>query len=396
VRNLQAIAYGVARGGASGLPQERRRHSVLLLARELDLGGSERQLCEMARALDRERFAVHVGCFRQGGIRAREIEAAGLPVVQFPLRSFRSPSDLWLSVRTLRRYVRRHEIRVVHAFDPPTNMFLGIAARFLGRARALTSQRSFRQLRTPVHRICLRLSDRVADGVVVNCEAIHKHLAFDEQVPTQRIHLCHNGLDSRRFQRGPVMRSNRLAPDALVIGTVCGLRPEKDLSTLLRAFATCQLSHPNLFLVVVGDGPLRADLESEAQALGVASRCLFQPTTADVVPWLSQIDIFVLPSVSEALSNALMEAMACECACVASRIGGNPELVQHGQTGLLFETGDAASLVEHLRMLIDDSRLRRRLGRRAAESIRAKFSLETAATRLGAIYEVVMGTEKIW
>jgi glycosyltransferase involved in cell wall biosynthesis len=236
----------------------------------------------------------------------------------------------------------------------------------------------------------------MADGVVVNCEAIYKHLGSDGQAPTRRIYLCHNGLDARRFKRALVPRNNPLPPDAVVIGTVCALRWEKDLPTLLRAFATCHLSNPSLFLVVVGSGPLRAALEREAHVLGVESRCLFQPTTADVVPWLSQMDIFVLPSVSEALSNALMEAMACECACVASRVGGNPELVQHGETGVLFEKGDVASLVEQLRLLIADPHLRRRLGRSATESIHAKFSLETAATRLGAIYEAAIRTEKTW
>ena len=313
-------------------PEERvnpgsRRFPVLLLARELHLGGSERQLYEMGRALDPSRFAVHVGCFRPGGIRARELEREGIPLVEFPVRSFRSPSNIWSSVLGLRRYVRKHGIRLLHAFDPPTSVFVGIAARFLGRPVVLTSQRSFRHLRTPSFRIGLRLSDRLVDGVVVNCEAIRTHLASDEGVSFRSIHLCYNGLDTHRFQRTPTPRSGIIPRDALVIGTVCALRPEKDLPTLLRAFATCHSNHSNLFLVVVGDGPERAALCRLAQELGIASRCLFQPTVADVVPWLSLMDIFVLPSKSEALSNSLMEAMACECACVASFVGGTPELV---------------------------------------------------------------------
>jgi glycosyltransferase involved in cell wall biosynthesis len=106
------------------------------------------------------------------------------------------------------------------------------------------------------------------------------------------------------------------------------------------------------------------------------------------------MDIFVLPSVSEALSNALMEAMACECACVASRVGGNPELVQHGETGLLFQKGDVGTLIEQLQVLIADAPLRKRLGRRAAAFISENFSLGAAATRLGVIYEHVMSAQK--
>src|SRR5439155_9534272 len=99
------------------------------------------------------------------------------------------------------------------------------------------------------------------------------------------------------------------------------------------------------------------------------------------------IDIFVLPSVSEALSNALMEAMACGCACIASRVGGNCELIEDGATGLLFENKDVAALVGQIERLIADPGLQRQLGQRAASTIREKFSLGAAAARLGCIYD---------
>jgi glycosyltransferase involved in cell wall biosynthesis len=365
-----------------------------LLARELNLGGSERQLCEMVRGLDRDRFAPHAGCFRPGGIRAREIQADRIPLAEFPLTSFRSPSNVWSSVLALRRYVRKHGVRVVHAFDAPTSLFVGLAASLLGRAVVLTSQRSSRQLVSLAIRAGLRLSDRTSDGIVVNCEAVREELLSVERVPIQRIHLCYNGLDSRRFQRTVTERSEVIPRHALVIGTACVFRPEKDLSTLLSAFAECYASNPNLFLVMVGDGPGRANLQQRALDLGISSRCLFQPPTSDVVSWLRLIDIFVLPSLFEALSNALMEAMACECACIASRVGGNPELVHDGETGLLFEEGDVRSLVGHLRRVIADPSLRQRLGRRAASVIRSRFSLQAAAARLGAIYEDRMAAQE--
>lgn len=372
----------------------RERAPVLLLARELNLGGSERQLCEMVRGLDRDRFVVHTGCFRRGGIRASEIEADGIPLAEFPLRSFRSPSDVWSSVLALRRYVQQHRIRVVHAFDAPTNVFVSIAACFLGQTAVLTSQRSHRQRRTLATRASLRLADRLTDGVVVNCESVRAELVSAERVPPRRIHLCYNGVDARRFRRTVLARSDVLPPHALVIGTVCAFRPEKGLSTLLRAFAACCASNPNLVLVMVGDGQERDDLQRQARERGIGSRCVFQPAASDVVPWLSRIDIFVLPSLFEAFSNALMEAMACECACIASRVGGNPELVHHEETGLLFEKDDVRSLVGQLERLVADPDLRQRLGQQAAAMIGSKFSLRVAAARLGAIYESAMAAQE--
>jgi len=370
------------------------RVPVLLLARELHLGGSERQLSEMVRGLDRDRFATHTGCFRRGGLRAREIEADGIPMAEFPLHSFSSPSDLWSSVVALRQYVRRHGIRVVHSFDAPTNVFVSMAAFFLGRAAVLTSQRSHRIRRALRTRVSLRVSDRIADGIVVNCESVREELISIERVPARRVHLCYNGLDTQRFRRIVPSRTDLVPREALVVGTVCKFRREKDLTTLLTAFARCCVSHPNLFLLIVGDGPERESLQRQARELGISSKCWFEPATSDVVTWLSLIDIFVLPSLFEAFSNALMEAMACECACIASRVGGNPELVRHADTGLLFEPAQVGSLVEQLSRLIEDASLRKGLGRRAAAMIGSKFCLSAAADRLGAIYEGAMMSQE--
>jgi glycosyltransferase involved in cell wall biosynthesis len=273
------------------------RISVLLMARELNFGGSERQLCEMAKALDPAKFAVHVGAFYSGGARAREVEARGIPVVEIPVRSFKSPSNMWASARKLRRYIREQGIQIVHGFDPPTCAFLGLAAPFLRRATVLTSQRNYRNVRTRGLRQILRISDKFTDGIVVNCEAMRRHLTQDEGVGAGGIHLCYNGLDAERFHRLPAGAEGIVPPGALVIGTVCLFRVEKDLGTLVRAFAAVQDAHPNLFLLMVGDGAERPGLERLAGELGVASKARLQTAAVDVVPWLSLLDIFALRGV---------------------------------------------------------------------------------------------------
>jgi glycosyltransferase involved in cell wall biosynthesis len=165
------------------------------------------------------------------------------------------------------------------------------------------------------------------------------------------------------------------------------LRVEKGLDTLLEAFARVKNLRPALRLVLVGSGVMLAGLQALARSLGIAEQCSFEPATKDVTQWLGAIDIFVLPSRSEALSNALMEAMACGCAVVASRVGGNPELVLDGETGLLFEKSDAAGLAARLRLLIEDEPLRRRLASAGSRMIREKFSLQSSARRMEQIYE---------
>ncbi len=354
---------------------------VLLMARALHIGGSERQMTETAKSLDRSTFEPHVGCFRPAGIRGDELRQAGIPVVQFPVNSFGSPAAV-TQARALARYIREKNIRIVHAWDYQLNVYAIPITRLLTRAIAIGSQRSHRELIPGAYGRLTRVSDRLAHAVVVNCEYLRRHLIEDENIPPKKVQVCYNGIDLERFRRqaGP--------PHPLTIGTVCGLRPEKDLSTLLAAFAA--LDCPQTQLVFVGSGDELPRLRRETGELGMEGRCHFEPATALVTEWLSKIDIFVIPSRSEALSNSLMEAMACGCCVVASDVGGNPELVRHNETGLLFRSGDREALTAILQRLAGCAPERERMAAQGEAFIRERFSTAAAAKQMGTIYDTLM------
>jgi len=358
---------------------------VLLMVRELGLGGTERQLTEIARALDRARFEPHVGCFRPEGMRGDELRASNIPVVRFPVQSFYG-SSAWTAGHRMGRYLQRNRIQLVHTFDAPSNVFGVLAARAFHTPVVMSSQRAYRSLASPLLRPLLRLTDRLSDTIVVNCQAIRRHLIEDVHVPAERIEVCYNGIDTSQFHPAHTERVPELRESSLTIGIVCALRPEKGLFTLLDAFARVRNEQPGLKLALIGGGPLRAALEVRSTELGIREMCVFQNATRDVPDWLRSLDIFVLPSFSEALSNALMEAMACGCAPVGSRVGGNMELIDEGRTGLSFDAGNPEQLARCLRLLISNSELRRGMGSAAARSIRQNFSLSVAATRMAEIY----------
>jgi glycosyltransferase involved in cell wall biosynthesis len=356
---------------------------VLLMVRQLGWGGTERQLTELAKALDRRRFLPHVAAFYTDGPRARELEASGVPVIEIPVRSLFRPVP---AARVLRAYLREHAIRLVHTFDHPANIFGVPAAKLAGGCTVLASQRGHRWNYSRKYRLMLRISDRLADGIVVNCEAIRRHLMKEYSVPERKIRLCYNGIDPRVFHPGPRERPAALADAAAVIGTVAVLRPEKGLPVLLEAFARLAAGRKGLRLAIVGSGPVETELRERAAALGLRDSCLFVPATAEVPRWLRAFDIFVQPSLNEALSNSLMEAMACGCCAVASNVGGNPELVTGGETGMLFERANAGELAERLAWLIDRPELRAQLGKCAAARIAARFSLQASVERIEEIY----------
>jgi len=358
---------------------------VLLMARELDLGGSERQMALLARALDRATFSPIVGCFRPAGFRASELQNAGIPIQHFPIYSFLSTAAA-TGALDLARFIRSRKIRLVHTFDYPLTAFAIPVTRLLTAAIPVSSQRSHRDLIPPPYHRIVRFTDRLASAIVVNCGSVRQHLERDERVPPARIRLCYNGIDLDEFCPAEAPRPAALPPDSIVIGAICALRPEKSLPDLLHAFAQIHRAHPATSLAIVGSGPEQNTLHSLARSIGILDRCVFEPATQQVPAWLRSIHIFVLPSRSEALSNSLMEAMACGCCCVASNVGGNPELLQNGQTGLLFESQNIAALASALDLLIRDAALRKRLAASALHRVRTHFSIRASAQRMSEIY----------
>lgn len=359
---------------------------VLLLTRSLGEGGTERQLSELARSFDKRRFTPHIGCAIGTGFRADELRRQGISILELPMNSLASRSGLE-AIGRLRHYVRDNGIQLVHAFDAPMAVF-GVPAGRLSAARAvLSSQRCYEDTIFPPHWKYVRIAHRLAHGIVANCDAIRQHLLVHYHIPDKKIRVCYNGLDTTVFSPGPRRRPPELQQASLVIGVVSVLRNEKALPLLLEAFHAVRKAAPGLMLLIVGSGPEETGLRQLSEKLGIAGQCVFQPATNEVATWLHAIDIFVLPSRSEALSNAIMEAMACGCSVVASRVGGSPELIDDGKTGLLFESGDAGALAEQLRRLIQQPQRREELATAGAARISARFSIQTSAHRMQEIYD---------
>lgn len=364
-----------------------RRVPVMLMTRELGQGGVERDVVKIATHLDPSRFEPHVASYHDRGMRYDELRAAGIPFLHLPARKLFSREGLSAAIR-LGRYIARHRIRVLHAYDPIATLGVPVA-RCLGLPAVLSSQLSYRALMDRKTRILMRATDPIVDAVVVNCEAMRRHMVEDEGMPARRVELCYNGFDTGQFYPAEAPRPQPLAGAPLVIGTVCALRPEKGLTILQEAFALAA-KPAGAKLLMVGSGAELPRLESNARRLGIEDASVFIPAAAVVPPWLRAIDIFVLPSLSEAFSNSLLEAMACGCAVVGSRVGGTPELIGEEERGLLFARGDAAELARKLTPLIERESLRRELAARAARFARENLTIEIAARRTGEIYEKLL------
>lgn len=361
--------------------------SVLLLVRELGVGGCERDLTKLALNLDRQRYTPHVGSFFADGMRADELKAAGVPMMHFPVRSLFSVDALRLAAK-MRRYVRQHQIELIHAFDMPTGVWAA-PTRLLGGPRMITSHLWQRRFLPSQSQFLLRCVDRLPDAMICNSESTRRELIEQEGLRGEKIFTVHNGVQLETFH--PVPGETRPAPlrDAeIVIGTACVLRAEKRLDLLMEAFA--RVRRPGVKLLIVGSGALLPALERQRDTLGLQDCCHFEPQKDLLAPWLRALDVYVLSSETESFPNALLEAMACGCAVVGSAVGGVPELIDDGSTGLLFPAGDVGALEDRLRQLIDNPSRRRQFGEASAQRARDEFRMELNSVRTQSIYDLVL------
>lgn len=364
------------------------------MVRQLGIGGCERDLAKLAKAIDRSQFSPHVGVLLAGGPRAEELQAIGVPIVHFPVSSFRSWSVVQ-SARQMSRYLHHNQIKLAHCFDVPTCMF-GVPVAYFSRTPAIVSaQLGERELHSRTFHKILRGTDRLADVVVANSRSIQQYLIEREHVPEDRTYLCLNGVETSVFHPSSDPKPPPLAGAPLVIGTICALRPEKRLDLLLRAFAQVRHLLPGMKLLIVGSGDVLPQLETLRDELGIAADCVFEPSKTEVAPWMRALDIYVISSESESLPNALIEAMACGCAVVGSRVGGIPELITDGVSGLLFESKNVADLSAALAKLILDPALRRRFAQQAATFAQETLSMEANLRCNTTLYQTLLARKGI-
>ncbi len=350
---------------------------VLLLVRELHIGGTERQVAIVAKHLDPKQFSVRVCCFRQGGIRQIELEAAGVPVWELPVRAFWSPAS-FAHALSLRKYLIRENIAIVHSFSPATTVFAVPIARSAKVPVVLSSCRAERSLMRPRDAWLVRKTDRWVDGIIANCHYLRQALV-SESVPAELVTVCSNGVNLNEFFPGFEERPP-------TIGTTCVLRPEKGLPILIDAFARISPRFPAARLRIVGSGPLRESLAQQAIQCGIGDTFELVAGAPQIGVDLRKLRIFVSPSLSEGLSNSLLEAMACGCTVVASRAGGAAEVIRHNENGLLFDISNTEQLASILEMLLADRDWCLRLGQAASRTIREHFSAGNAAQQMQDAY----------
>jgi len=359
-------------------------------------GGAEKQAERLALYLAQRGFPVEIITRRVDHLPSQEVYC-GVKVVR-PLTvgigKLKTITFLLGSLITLWRDRQDYSILHAHlAFSPA--LVAVVVAHWLDKRVIVklgnsgefgdiqTSQRTWRG------KLRLALLRRWANMIIVLDDDIRRE-ALLAGFPAERIRIMSNGIDSSAFvptQTRDIWKTRMRFENKVVLLFIGRLTAQKSLSTLLEAFACAVPHNPGLYLVVVGDGPQRKILESQAHRLNLASQVVFAGNQPDVLPYLHAADIFVLPSLTEGISNALLEAMAAKLACIVTSVGANVEILDHGRCGVLLPVGDVSALTDAIVRLSNDSEQRRIFGESAYQRVFDRYDFRVIGAEYEKLYE---------
>jgi glycosyltransferase involved in cell wall biosynthesis len=368
---------------------------VLHLIDTYRVGGPGKTIINSAKFIDPTRYRVHVGAWtnpRAGHNEfATAVAEAGIPFLDLRETRRLQPEH----VLQIRRYLRDQNIRILHLHGYRTDLMGYLATRGLRGVRVLTTHHGWirnTKKQEQVARFAQWLCRRF-DAVQVVSAKLREELS-PALLESGRAVVVHNGIvpaDYRREGRGDAVRQSlSLAPDAIVLGTIGRFSPEKGCLDVLAAFRTIAAAVPRTHLVLIGEGPLADELHRQVAEAGLTSRVSFVPHQTHVQQYYEALDMLVSPSHTEGISNVILEAMTFGVPVVATAVGGTPEIIEDGRSGVLVPPREPAALASAVVRVLSDDDVRRHLAEGARRRIDEAFTFEARMRKEEALYENIL------
>jgi glycosyltransferase involved in cell wall biosynthesis len=372
-----------------------RKYKIAYVIDGLSMGGAERLMVPILKHLSRPNFDAYVCALqsKDGNLMADEIRALGIPVSCLDIKHLRD----WNALPRLINYLNENEVDLVHTQLEFANILGNISARLLRLPSVCTIHvmpsldvKAKSKLHQKLEWFVLNhFCERV---ISVSDEAREYHLQISGAAAS-RVSTIYNGIDlsnflslDRELERVKVRTELAIPSDANLLTTVAVLRPQKGIQYMIRALPAVLDSNPNTYYLVVGDGPHRYLLVEEANKSNVGNRVIFTGMRKDVARLLSASDVFVLPTLTEALPTVLAEAMAAKLPIIASRVGGVPEMIVDGLNGYLVEPEDVKSLAQACIDLLASPEKRAAMSIEGWKIVNQKFNIEKQVDQLEALY----------
>lgn len=354
---------------------------VVYVIASMITGGTQTHLLQVFELLDRSRFRPFLFALRDHGNLLDAARAAGVDVRTFGMGgSLKDPRDfkgLTKMVKALR------EIRpgVIHGYLLRGNFYAALAGRLAGVPVVVTSKRGLHRPAGLAERLAVRVSGRLSDTITGNAPQVLDFTREVEGTLGAPMAMIPSGIDTERFSLGAVGPAPRRAlREALgigaapVVGTAITFRPRKGFRMLFEAMAELRREVPQACVVIAGADEMPDEPAALVRSLGLDGAVHLLGRRSDMPDVLSAFDVFVLPSESEGMSNAILEAMSMQLPVVVTAVGGAPEVVEEGRSGFLVNYPDSASMAERLTRLLGDAGLRRSIGEAARRRVVARYS----------------------
>lgn len=371
--------------------RSRQQYKVLFLIDRMHSteGGAEGVVQKLCRFLPSYGFHCQVATFWMG---ERLAEKFPCPVHLLPLTNIYG----WNALRCAKQFaslLRSEQIDIVNTFFPASDLWGGVVAKLSGCPVVISSRRDMGILRSKKHHLSYHLVNRLYDQVHAVSDKVRDFCIVDDRISPEKVVTVHNGVDLVAIDAAaPADRKLSFGAEVSqpIIATVANIRQVKGIDILVQAATRVVEEMPNALFVVIGaalqDRSYWDTIQSQVKSRGLENNMKFLGARSDVYALLKQSDIFCLPSRSEGMSNALLEAMACRLPCVATSVGGNPEVIVDDLNGLLVPNEDSTMLAARVLSLLRDPARARQMGEAGRRVVESEFTLHHMAEKLSRLY----------
>lgn len=371
--------------------------NVLHVFMDLHVGGAQEIFLTQLKYIDRTKFHIIICCLNGRGPLVSEIEKLGNRVIC--LNRLNKRNDVQ-AIFDLLKIIRQNDISIVHTYLYSRTSFYGRIAALMARTPVIiAAEMGSPSKKSLKKRISDRLLARFTDQIIALSEATKSSAAEEQGVELTKITVIYPGVDVSKFTIKETKREARdaldLPHDVPIIGIVARLDPVKGHKYLLDAMLKVCHFIPSTKLMIVGIGPLEESLRRRVKQLGLSKQVMFMGMRRDIPQLLRAMDIFVLPSLREGFGMALLEAMVMGLAVIATNVGGIPEVVDDGKTGILVPPQDSNALSEAILVLLKDEKKRHRMGMLGKERVLSHFTAQRSVSQLEALYKTLLQAKGI-
>ena len=357
-----------------------KRHIILLTDCLAGFsGGSERQIYELASRLNKNKYRITIASLEcEGEAPTAAVQAIGCELKIFRVKRIYGRSGFMEGLR-FRRYLKDEKADIVMTYHFSSDIWGTIWGRLSGVPVIISNRRDMGFWRNQWHVKTYQLINPYVDRIIVVADAVRQKFMREEKIPPAKIKMIYNGVElpagNQANAMSPLRTQLDIAANQRIVMHVANLKPIKGHRYLIQAFAELLSKFPQCVLVLVGEDKLDGALQKLAKDLGAEKQVIFLGKRDDVAELLAIADICVLPSLSEGMSNAILEYMAYGKPVVATSVGGNPEIVQDGYSGYLVEKENTEGLKNALFGLLQNPEQCVRMGANGLKRAKEIFSM---------------------